>query len=159
MSVPTTPEEALENTIDELKRADHLFYVSLKYTRTVDMIRHVIERLISTNECAIEALLHYAKGKKLITEVPTTSAQRAELLKKVYPNDTYAQESLNMLALFLKLRRAKYTPREEYRRHVTMIATLDSKEIVEIKIDNLGEYYHKTKGFVDYIHNLIQGRD
>jgi hypothetical protein len=156
---PTTIEEALEATIDELKRADHLFYVSLKYTRTVDMIKHVIERLISTNECAVEAMLFYAKGKKLIKDVPTTSALRAELLKKTYPNDMYAQEALNLLAFLLKLRRAKYTAREEYRRHVTMIATLDSKEIVEVKIDHLGEYYRKTKDFVDYIHNMVQGRD
>jgi hypothetical protein len=159
METPTTTEEALENTIDELKRADHLFYVSLKYTRTVDMIKHVIDRLISTNEAAIETMLFHAKGKKLIQEVPTNSAVRAELLKKVYPNDMYCQEALSMVALFLKLRRAKYAAREEFRRHVTMIATLDSKEIVEIKIDNLGEYYKKTKDFVDYIHNLTQGRE
>ena len=42
--------EQLENTIEELKRVDHLFYVSLKYTRTVDMIKHVLERIISTHE-------------------------------------------------------------------------------------------------------------
>jgi predicted neuraminidase len=159
MNAPTNQEEALENTIDELKRADHLFYVSLKYTRTVDMIKHVIERLISTNEAAVEAMLYYAKGKKLITDVPTNAALRSELLKKTFPNDMYCQESLNMLALLLKLRRAKYTAREEYRRHVTMIAQLDGKEIVEVKIDTLGEQYKKTKEFVDYIHNLVQGRD
>ena len=156
---PTTPEEALENTIDELKRADHLFYVSLKYTRTVDMIKHVIERIISTNECAAEALLHFAKSKKLIKEVPTTSALRVELLKKTYPNDVYVQDALNLLALMLKLRRAKYTAREEYRRHVTMIATLDSKEIVEVKIDTLSVDYQKTKDFVDYVRNMILGRE
>jgi hypothetical protein len=156
---PTTTEEALENTIDELKRADHLFYVSLKYTRTVDMIKHVIERLISTNECGVETMLHYAKSKKLIKDVPHNAALRAELLKKVYPNDMYVQEALALLTLLLKLRRAKYAAREEYRRHVTMIATLDTKEIVEVKIDTLGEYYRKTKDFVDYLHNLVRGRD
>ncbi len=159
MSSPTTTEEALENTIDELKRVDHLFYVSLKYTRTVDMIKHVIERLISTNECAAETMLHFAKGNKLIKEVPATSALRSELLKKVYPNDMYVQEALNLLVLLLKLRRAKYTAREEYRRHVTMIAQLDGKEIIEVTIDTLGEQYKKTKDFVDYIHNLTQGRE
>jgi hypothetical protein len=156
---PTTTLEALEATIDEIKRVDHLFYVSLKYTRTVDMIKHVIERLISTNECAAETMLHYAKEKKLIAEVPTTSAVRVELLKKTYPNDMYVQEALTLLSLLLRLRRAKYTAREEYRRHVTMIAQLDGKEIVEVKIDTLGEQYKKTKEFVDYIHNLVQGRD
>ena len=40
-------KEALDNAKEELKRVDHLFYVSLKYTRTADMMRHLIERLIN----------------------------------------------------------------------------------------------------------------
>ena len=38
-------KEALDNAKEELKRVDHLFYVSLKYTRTADMMRHYPELL------------------------------------------------------------------------------------------------------------------
>jgi hypothetical protein len=151
--------EALENTIEELKRVDHLFYVSLKYTRTVDMIKHVLERIISTHECAAETMLLYAKEKKLIDSVPPTPAMRAELLRKTYPNDPMIQEAMQRLALLLKLRRAKYASREEFRRHVTMIATLDNSEVLEVKIDTVGEYYQKTREFVDHVFHTIRGKD
>ncbi len=151
-------DEYLENTIEELKRVDHLFYVSLKYTRTVDMIKHVLERIISTHECAVEALLQQAKEKKVIDAVPLSSAVRAELLKKTYPNDPVINDALQLLALLLKLRRAKYASREEFRRHVTMIATLDNKEILEVSIDSVGGYYQKTRELVDYVRNMILGR-
>ncbi len=151
--------EALENTIQELKRVDHLFYVSLKYTRTVDMIKHVLERIISTHECAFEALLHNAREKKVIDAIPTSSAMRTELLKKTYPNDSLIQSSIQLLTLLLKLRRAKYASREEFRRHVTMIATLDSNEVIEVKIDTVGEYYQKTKELVDYVHHTMEGKE
>ncbi len=59
-------EESLENAADELKRAEHLMYVSLKYTRTVDMIRHLVEKLISTFDYGVVSLLEYAKEKKKI---------------------------------------------------------------------------------------------
>jgi hypothetical protein len=151
--------EALENTIEELKRVDHLFYVSLKYTRTVDMIKHVLERIISTHECAAEAMLLHAKEKKLVESVPPSPAMRAEVLRKTYPNDPMIQESMQLLSLLLKLRRAKYAAREEFRRHVTMIATLDNSEVLEIKIDTVGEYYHKTREFVDHVFHTIRGKD
>ena len=37
----------LEDAKDELKRADHLVFISLKYTRTCDIIRNTIERIIN----------------------------------------------------------------------------------------------------------------
>jgi hypothetical protein len=47
-------------------RVDHLIFVSLKYSRTVDVIKSVIKRLISTYEIAMKALLENAlEGEKL----------------------------------------------------------------------------------------------
>jgi hypothetical protein len=64
-------EESLQDAITELKRVDHLFYVSLKYTRTVDMMKHMVERLISTFSFGIESILKHAKEEKKITEIPS----------------------------------------------------------------------------------------
>jgi hypothetical protein len=151
--------EALENAIDEMKRVDHLYYVSLKYTRTVDMIKHVIERLISTYECAIESLLIHAKEKKLIAQVPTNPAVRSELLKSTYPTNPQVQEAVKFLSHLMRLRRAKYAAREEFRRHVTMIATLDTSEVFEVSIDTLGEYYKQMREFIDYVRFVVDGKE
>lgn len=47
-------KEAITNAVEELKRVDHLIYVSLKYTRTVDVIRSVINRLIESYNAIID---------------------------------------------------------------------------------------------------------
>ena len=39
--------ESLENAKEELKRIDHLIYVTLKYTRTVDVLLSVVERMVN----------------------------------------------------------------------------------------------------------------
>ena len=127
-------KEALDNAVQELKRVDHLFYVSLKYTRTVDMIRHTIERLISAIDYGIESLLKHAKENKLITNIPNNLGLKCESLKKIYPDN---EELINYITFYLRLRkiiRANYSKREEYRRHVTMISTVDG-EVIEVSID------------------------
>ena len=75
-------QESLTDANEELKRVDHLVYVSLKYTRTVDVIKSVIERLISSVDFMMEALFEYLKEKKKIVDVPLAPVEKAETLKK-----------------------------------------------------------------------------
>ncbi|MBI2124291.1 hypothetical protein HYT92_00715, partial [Candidatus Pacearchaeota archaeon] len=141
-------KEAYDLAIQELKRVDHLFWVSLKYTRTVDVIKHVIDRIISCMGYGFESMLKYAKEKKLVTHVPENAGLRCELLKKTFPDNAELLEYVNFYVLLRKLSKAEYTKREEFRRHVTMIATIDKGEIVHVDIDILKEYYEKTKSFI-----------
>ncbi len=58
--------ESLDNAFREIRKVDHLIFVSLKYTRTVDMIKHVIKRMISSFDFMMDALLLDLKKKKRI---------------------------------------------------------------------------------------------
>ncbi len=148
-------KESFELAIQELKRVDHLFWVSLKYTRTVDVIKHVIERLINCIGFGLESLLKYAKEKKLISSIPENSGLRCDLLKKTFPSNNELNDYINFYLRLRKLSKAEYTKREEFRRHVAMIATIDKGEIVEVSIDSLKEDYEKTKDFVSFVKKII----
>ena len=73
--------EETDNALEELKRADHLIYVSLKYTRTTDVIRSTIKRLISAYNYAILDLLEYSKNKNLIKKIPIPNEEKIKLDK------------------------------------------------------------------------------
>lgn len=148
-------KESFDEAVQELKRVDHLFWVSLKYTRTVDVIKHVIERLINCIGFGLEALLKYAKEKRLITSIPTNAGLRCELLKKTFPGNLELIDYINFYIRLRKLSKAEYARREEFRRHVTMIAIIDKGEIVEVSIDTLKEYYEKTKNFIAFVKRVI----
>ncbi len=141
----------LDEAKEELKRADHLLYVSLKYTRTVDVIRSVIQRLITTYDAVINALLEYALKKKKIKTLPTAPAMKADVLKNVFKNDEKIVDNLNFYLLLRKIIKAKTTKREEYRRHVTMTAHITPTQVVEVNTDILKEHYFKTKDFLEYV--------
>ena len=148
--------EALENAIQELKRVDHLFWVSLKYTRTVDVIRHTVQRLVNVFDFGLDSILKQAKDDKLIEEVPKIPGQKCDMLKKTFPDNN---KLLGHVKLYVKLRKilkAEYSKREEYRRHVTMTVIVEG-ETIDVDIDLLKEYYEISKEFINFVRTMIDG--
>jgi len=144
-------EESINDAKSELRRADHLVHVSLKYTRTVDVLKSVVQRLINTYDCAINALLIYKKVK----DIPSIPRLKVDMVKKLYEKDEEINHYMDLYIFLRDVNRAKFSRRLEFRRHVTMTAFLDDKE-VEITIDIVDDYYKRTIVFVEYVENLIK---
>jgi hypothetical protein len=109
----------IEQAREEMKRADHLLYVSLKYTRTVDVIKSLIDRLVNSIDAVTDSLLDYALEKKKVKEKPENLGLRAELAKKTF-KDTTITEMIEFGMFLKQINRAEYKRSKEYRRHVTM---------------------------------------
>jgi len=149
--------EALERAQKELNRADHLYHVSLKYTRTVDVLKSIIERLINVIDSANEALLLKAKKEGTITEIPELPRLRIESIKNAYKDDETINNYSNFFMILRKISKAEFSRAREYRRHVTMTASVDGKKI-EVTIDIIGDYYKKAQEYVQYVKELIEGK-
>ena len=149
-------EETLHNALSELKRADHSIFVSLKYTRTVDVIKNIIERLISTIDFGFELLLLHAKKVKKIADVPPLPRLKIDAIRTLYADDPTI---INFVEFYLKLKKidkARFDRAQEYRRHVTMTAHLDEGP-VEITIDIINDYFERTKEFIYHVKTVISG--
>ena len=149
--------EALENAQKELNRADHLYHVSLKYTRTVDVLKSIIERLINVIDSVNEALLVKAKKEGAITEIPELPRLRIEAIKKTYKDDETINNYSNFFIILRKISKAEFSRAREYRRHVTMTASVDGEKI-EVTIDIIGDYYKKAQEYIQYVRELIEGK-
>ena len=150
--------ESLDNAQSELRRADHLLYVSLKYTRTVDVLKSIVDRLINAYDFIIEAILMNAQEKKEIESIPAIPRVRAELLQKTYPENETLNNYMTFYLLLRLISQAKFDRAREYRRHVTMTAHLEEGPI-EVNIDIIGDYFHKSKEFVEFAENMIYGKN
>jgi len=142
--------EYLEEAVNELKRADHMIFVSLKYTRTVDVIKNILARLISCFDSVFDYLLEHMKETKNITDIPSARAQKIEVLKGLFAEDTAFQDFIVFYVSLRRVNKAEFTRRQEFRRHVTMTAILEDDQFVELNIDIIHDYYMKTKAFVDH---------
>jgi len=155
----TPANEALQLSSQELKRADHSIAVSLKYTRTVDVIRSIIERLINTVGFCIDALLAHAKGQKKIADIPQILRLKVEEVKKIYASDRAIMDFCDFYLLLRRIHKARFERSQEYRRHVTMTAHLEDGQSVEITIDIISDYFERTKEFLMYISKLLHAAD
>ena len=150
-------EESLHKALEELKRIEHLVFVSLKYTRTVDVLKSIIQRMINAFSFGFEALLIYAKEQKLITDYPENKALRCNTLKEIYSNEKRLHEYIDYYLKLRKIMRAEYTKTEEYRRHVTMSVVIDG-EPIDITMDSVKEDFEMLKEFIKYIKEFIFGK-
>jgi hypothetical protein len=150
--------EQLHNAKEELKRVDHLIYVSLKYTRTVDVLRNVINRLINSHGFIADSLLAKAEEDGIIDEKPTAAKLKADKMLELYEEDPKIVESVKLYLLLRKMVLTEYTKENEYRRHVTMITVVDGEKL-RIDIDQVTEYYKKAKELIEYIENKYPEHD
>ncbi len=144
---------------NELKRVDHLLYVSLKYTRTVDVLRSIIDRLINAYDFMILALLEKMKDKGKVDEIPLVPWSKCDALQKLYKKDENIINNIDFYLYLRKLIRAKYTRSNEFRRHVTMTSFLtegDKEEVIEITMDIIKEYYEKAGMFIEYLNEVLK---
>lgn len=146
--------EYLEDAGEELKRADHLIYVSLKYTRTADVLLNILSRMIDAYDFLISALISYAKDTKNLQENPQTPIERGNLVKKLYPQQEI-QDNIDLYFLFRKIHRAPFDKEQEYRRHVAIITQIDGREEI-INIDIITQYYEFQKNFYGFIVGMLR---
>jgi hypothetical protein len=147
--------EYLEEAKEELKRADHLIFVSLKYTRTCDVIKHVIDRLINCIDFSFTALLEHLKEQGKIDEVPKAPIPKADLAKKLFPDDELIMEFAEFFKRLRKISKADFSRECEFRRHVAMTVVVDN-EIIKIDIDIITDYFKRTKDFFARIQGVIE---
>jgi hypothetical protein len=150
-------EDYLLEAQDELKRLEHIIYVSLKYTRTVDVLANALKRLVSTYDLIIEAYLLRAQEEGKIENLPKSPALRANRVIQIYPEDKQLTKYLGFYAYLKVVLKLPHRKREEYRRHVSLIVDHENTT-TEIKIDHLmncEKYIHR---FYTYARDSLIGK-
>ena len=146
-------QESLNDAKEELKRVDHLIYVSLKYTRTVDVLLNVIGRMIDAYDYMMEAMLKYGIDKEKIFEIPISPRERGELIKETFDDDL-VKDNINLYFLLRKLHKSNPAKEQEYRRHVTMTSYIDNRKEI-VNIDIISQYYDFQRSFLEYVRSMI----
>ena len=149
----TAMEESLANAREELKRVDHLIYVSLKYTRTCDIFKSIIQRLIDSLDFSLVAMLKKLEEDRKIPEIPSQPGLRCTIIRE-HVTDEKMDELVEFYLLLRQINRAEFTRFREFRRHVTMTVNLLGEEH-EITIDKITEYYKKTREFVEHVEKTL----
>ena len=136
---------------EELKRIDHLIFVTLKYTRTVDIIRTIIGKLILTLDHQTAKYYSILLEKEKIKEIPPVPLMRMKNLEHIYPKDNKIKDIIDFYVQLKAIFNADFKAKEEYRKNVTLVT-----KGKEINIPMLKEYADTTKDYTLYIDALIK---
>jgi hypothetical protein len=144
----------MEEIIQEKISADHLLYVSLKYTKTCDVIVNLILRWKKMIETSIEEILKHAKKKKKIKIIPESPIGKIDLIKELFKKDKEFLEVLKMYEMFRKIKELRKERIGEFRKNVTLKVFYQGEEInvnleqLKIYADQLEKFISKTKQFL-----------
>ncbi len=142
--------EDSDSSIGQLKRADHLLYVTLKYTRTTEVIKNTIRRLIGVFDYAALEILEVEKRRRKIKSIPYLPIERMDLLAKVLSERKEIKDYVLFYYLLRHIDKAEYSSKEEYRKNVALI----TKDF-NVDITMLTLYFEKTKDFAKFANKYV----
>lgn len=144
----------MEKIIQEKTSADHLLYVSLKYTKTTDVMLNLITRWKSMIDFAIDRLLEQAKRERLISNIPEAPKLKVDKIKEIYKKNKEILETMELYEFFKRVDKAEKTRENEFRKNVTL-KILDKGEWISIDMDRLKSYNEIIEKFVGNIKQII----
>jgi len=137
----------MDEIIQEKISADHLLYVSLKYTKTCDVITNLLFRWKKMIETSIDKILAHAKKRKKIKSISTNPLGRIEEVRNLFKKDKIFLEVIDMYEMFRKLPELKKERTGEFRKNVTLKLFYRGKEI-SVNLDQLKIYAEKLEKFI-----------
>jgi hypothetical protein len=140
----------MERIIKEKISADHLLYVSLKYTKTCDVIMNLLLRWKIMIDLGMEVLIERAQKKKKWKPVPDAPRAKLVQLKKIYASDKVVSDTLTLYELFRDIDGLDKIRENEFRKGVNLKVNYKDEE-VNINLDKLKDYSGVLEKFISYL--------
>lgn len=144
----------MEDIIQEKISADHLLYVSLKYTKTCDVIKNLLLRWRRMIETSIDKTLIHAKARKKIPSIPENPVKKIEEIRKLFKKDTNFIEVIDLYEMLRKIEELRTERIGEFRKNVTLRIFFRGEEI-NINLEKLKEYADKLEKFISSTKQFI----
>lgn len=137
----------MERIIKEKISADHLLYVSLKYTKTCDVIINLLLRWKIMIEMGMEWLVEKAKKQKKWKAVPDAPRAKLVQLKQIYANNPDISKALELYELFRDIENLEKIRENEFRKGVNLKINYRG-QLINVNLDKLKEYSQILERFI-----------
>ncbi len=144
----------MEEIIQEKISADHLLYVSLKYTKTCDVIMNLLLRWKKMIETSIEKILEHAKKRKKISSIAKNPVGQVEQVQMLFKKDKEFLEVIELYEMFKKIRELRTERIGEFRKNVTLKVFYRGEEM-DINLEKLKEYAELLEKFISKVKQFL----
>ena len=144
----------ISDILKEKISADHLLYVSLKYTKTCDVILNLIARWKSMIEMGYDGLLESALKNKKIPHLPETPKERVEFMKKYFKKYEKVEKTIPLYIFFKRIPDLKNKKDGEFRKNVCL-RIIEPTKTTEINMEKLKEYSEILENFISDVKHIL----
>jgi len=144
----------MEKIMQEKISADHLLYVSLKYTKTADVMLNLIARWRSMIESSIERMLEKAQKKRLIKSIPNAPKPKIDKIKEIYKKNLDILAAMELYDFFKRVEGMQKIRENEFRKNVTL-KVMDKGEWINIDMEKLKEYSNILEKFISQVKQIL----
>jgi len=144
----------MEDIIQEKISADHLLYVSLKYTKTCDVIMNLLLRWRKMIEISMDKVLQHAKKKKKISSIPTNPVGQIKAIRELFKKDKEFLQVIDLYEMFRKLKELRTERIGEFRKNVALKIFYQGKEI-DVNLEKLKDYADLLEKFISKIKQFL----
>ena len=138
----------------ELKSAQHLLYVSMKYTKTCDVIINLMFRWQQLISISINRILEHSKKKKMISKVPATPVEKLDAVRELFKREEIIQRTLDLYEFFRRMPKLEQIREHEFRKNVAL-KVIDKEQVIEINMDMLKSWNILVEDFIKFTRQLI----
>ncbi len=143
-----------EEIIKEKTSADHLLYVSLKYTKTCDVILNLIARWKNLIEISFDTMISKYVEEGKIPAIPNSPKQRIEFMKTYFKKNEKIQEAIPIYIFFKRVPDLNKTREGEFRKNVNL-KVIEPAKTTEINMEKLTEYAGIVEGFIEEVKEIL----
>lgn len=137
----------MERIIKEKISADHLLYVSLKYTKTCDVVINLLLRWKQMIEMAMDLLVEKAKKEKKWEPIPDAPRAKLVQLRKIYSKNKAIIDALEIYEMFRDIETLDKVRENEFRKAVNLKVSYKGG-VVNVNLEKLKEYADVLEKFI-----------
>ncbi len=136
----------------EMISAQHLLYVSLKYTKTCDVILNLMNRWESIINLSMNLILKRLMKEKMIKEIPIAPKMKVDVLLKIFKKKKEITDALTLYSFFRKVPSHSILRENEFRKNVGLVITDTLKgDVIRVDMEKLKIWEAILEDFIKFV--------
>lgn len=138
----------MEEIIQEKISADHLLYVSLKYTKTCDVIMNLLLRWRKMVDTCMNEILKKAQKDNALISIPDNAIGRIREFKIIFKENENMLKTVDFFMMLRKLEELKCDRIGEFRKNVALQIHFRG-DVVNVNLEQLKIYAEMLEKFIN----------
>ncbi len=153
-------QSSLETAKKEIRLSDHLFYVTFPTINELKFLVSIIEHIIKSIQCALEALLEYERYYKRVSPFPKDFDSELDLFKeKLFQRYGFDINHYRLLKRLAAIKKCNSEAIIRFKRKEKYFFTTQEQEMESVDTEDVKKFIRFGKDFIAKVEQSIRSSE